>query len=251
MICTLLEKPLLCKTNSSPYVLFVPSCVIWATMKNPIFLGGAILCWRSLTGNLSQQLIRYCHSEVRENMPRLSWFELASLCGVWSPFLVCAYICVRPHSPFLLHMDQYSWHVLPLCRINSSGGKKQPLTASVHTAFLRHCMKIDGFDIISKASLSHMPAVEGTGWDQLPPSILAFAMIQGVCFHLCIHLLFYFNSLNKSIFFHYNVIHACDPRVCTGSDPERQSSKLHLYVQEESNCTGNNRSYKKGNGVRK
>lgn len=36
----------------------------------------------------------------------------------------------------------------------------EPRAASVHTAFLRHCMKIDGFDIISKASLSHTPAVE-------------------------------------------------------------------------------------------
>lgn len=49
MMCALLVKPLLRKTNSSPYVLFVPSCVIWATMKNPFFGGGSILCWRSLT----------------------------------------------------------------------------------------------------------------------------------------------------------------------------------------------------------
>lgn len=136
-------------------------------------------------------------SERKHAPPVLIWIgiTLQSLIKeLWSPFPVCAYVCGRPHSPFLLHMDQYSWHVLPLCRINSGGEKKQPLTASVHTAFLRHCMKIDGFDIISKASLSHMPAVEGTGWDQLPPSILAFAMIQGVCFHLRIHLLLYFNS---------------------------------------------------------
>lgn len=52
--------------------------------------------------------------------------------------------------------------MLLLCRINSDE-EKQPLTASVHPAFLSHCMKIDGFDIISKASLSHTPAVEGAG----------------------------------------------------------------------------------------
>ncbi|KAF3689058.1 Neural-cadherin Cadherin-N [Channa argus] len=58
-------------------------------------------------------------------------------------------------------------------RINTDG-EKQPLTASVHTAFLRHCMKIDGFDIISKASLSHMPAVEGQdeiNWCHCPPQL--------------------------------------------------------------------------------
>lgn len=85
-------------------------------------------------------------------------------------------------------MDQYSWHVLPLCRINSNG-ENQPLTASVHTAFLRHCMKIDGFDIISKASLSHMPAMEGTGWDQLVPFTLAIAVMEWAVVHHCMYLL--------------------------------------------------------------
>ena len=96
-------------------------------------------------------------------------------------------VCICMHKatlslscPFLLCMDQYSWHVLPLCRINSNG-EKQPLTASVHTAFLRHCMKIDGFDIISKASLSHMPAVEGTGWDQ-PVLSIPTIMLNGLFF---------------------------------------------------------------------
>lgn len=80
-------------------------------------------------------------------------------------------------------------------------GEKQSLTASVHTAFFRHCMKIDGFDIISKASLSHMPAVEGTEGDQLAPSIHATAVI----FHPCAYLLLYFYMvINIS---YYNLIH--------------------------------------------
>lgn len=41
--------------------------------------------------------------------------------------------------------------------------EKQTLPALEHRAFFRHCMKIDGFDIISKTSLSHMPVVERTG----------------------------------------------------------------------------------------
>lgn len=94
--------------------------------------------------------------------------------------------------PFLLCIDQYSWHVLALCRINSNG-EKQPLTASVHTAFFRHCMKIDGFDIISEASLSHMPAVEGTGWDQPVSSIPAIAVIEWVVSHHCMYLYPYGN----------------------------------------------------------
>lgn len=70
---------------------------------------------------------------------------------------------------------------LPLCRINSDG-EKQPLTASAHTAFHRHCMKIDGFDIISTASLSHMPAVARTGRDQPVPSILDRCSDGKACF---------------------------------------------------------------------
>lgn len=127
-------------------------------------------------------------------MPRTSWFELALLSwATWKSSGVC--ICMHKATlslsrPFLLLMDQYSWHVLPLCRINSDG-EKQPLTASVHTAFLRHCMKIDGFDIISKASLSHMPAVEGTGRDQPVPSIPTIAVIERAVFHHCVYLLLY------------------------------------------------------------
>lgn len=63
------QKPLFCEKNFSPYVLYVPSCECSTTIKNPIF--GSILCRRSLTGNLSQQLIRYCQSEVRKTCPAL------------------------------------------------------------------------------------------------------------------------------------------------------------------------------------
>lgn len=47
-------------------------------------------------------------------------------------------------------------------------------------------MKIDGFDIISKASLSHMPAVEGTEGDQLAPSIHATAVMKVFFSSLCL-----------------------------------------------------------------
>lgn len=104
----------------------------------------------------------------------------------------CGNLCISLHSALavpLLRMDQYSWHEFPLCRINSNG-EKQPLTASAHTASLTHCMKIDGFDIISKASLSHMPAVKGTGWDQPVASILISALKEKAVFHHWMHLLF-------------------------------------------------------------
>lgn len=86
-------------------------------------------------------------------------------------------------------------------------------------------MKIDGFDIISKASLSHMPAVEGTEGDQLAPSIHATAVMEGFFFHPCVYLLLYFYMvINIS---YYNLIHKHIPTFCKSSDPKHL---MFIYV---------------------
>lgn len=210
-------------------MLYAPLCVIWTTIKNPIF------CFYPLLKELNRQpqsaadQILSVRSE--KNMPCSSWFEMASLCRVtwksgervsccaWHVYMY-AYGYTLPKLSLLLRMDQYSWHVLPLCRINSDG-EKQPLTASVHSAFLRHCMKIDGFDIISKASLSHMPAVEGTGGDQL--AILAIAVMEEVVFQPTYLLLYFCMIIN---IFDYNLIHKHISSFCKSSDPKHSSSNL-------------------------
>lgn len=83
-------------------------------------------------------------------------------------------------------------------------------------------MKIDGFDIISKASLSHVPAVEGTGGDQL--AILAIAVMEGVVFHPCMYLLLYFCMIIN--IFDYNLIHKHISSFCKSSDPKPSNSNL-------------------------
>lgn len=60
--------------------------------------------------------------------------------------------------------------------------KKQRLTA-VST----HSLKIDGFDIISTASLSHMPAMEGQDEINHPlTSIPTLAVTEQVVFYQCV-----------------------------------------------------------------
>lgn len=95
------KEPLFCKKSISLYVSYMPSCECSPAIKNPI--SASILCQRSLTGNLRQQLIRYCQSEVRKTChapPDLDWHgsreetvdERGALC------FACAYVCIRLHS---------------------------------------------------------------------------------------------------------------------------------------------------------
>lgn len=104
--CTHCWKKLpFCENNISPHVLYVPSCECSTTIKKPIF--GSIPCRRSLTGNLSQQPIRYCQSEVWKTCPAL--LDLDWHCShesheraakEWGAVLcrARAYVCIRLHS---------------------------------------------------------------------------------------------------------------------------------------------------------
>lgn len=190
-----------------PFLLweeYLPTCVICAFMWMQCSHKGSNFWFYPLSKELNRQpqtaADQILSVQVRKTCPALLiWTGIALMSHMKEQWkskvlrLACAYVCIgyiQPKPSLLLRMDQYSWHVLPLCRINSDG-EKQPLTASVHTALLRHCMKIDGFDIISKASLSHMPAVEGTGWDQPVPSIPTIAVIECAVFHHHINLFLY------------------------------------------------------------
>lgn len=107
---------------------------------------------------------------------------------------ICTHACVWSHFFFLFFFffPRASYGSVFLTCVGPLQNKQwcsEPRAASVHTAFLRHCMKIDGFDIISKASLSHN-ACSGEGDRMRSTGPLLSSPLQRytqLVFYLCIH----------------------------------------------------------------
>lgn len=155
------------------------ACGNEATIKNPSFIFTHFSLPRSgpLTGRVQSAADQTLpvRRERKRHAVRLGGLKLRRSAEShqnerWSPCIhtyihTCMHVCGHTSLSLFFFYVRVLWISIPHMRCWPSPQNKQwrtePLVASAHTAFLRHCMKIDGFDIISKASLSHTPAVEG------------------------------------------------------------------------------------------